>query len=260
MFLIGRVIEIMDNEDFENIYKNPKEEDNKAPGSDLLEKVVLTDEEEQERWYELDSGNPESFIEYKNFSWQRKKSNANTEQDPNDGKGFSFYYAIHAFDDPNYVYTIPDENHLDEDNGKRALSMGPDPFDKAVIVVINIELEDGKLRIISAWKASAKNDVEHYRMYENHRRIIDNLKNKTRVVESTSSTYYVLRKAIGKSFDENSYGIVADSNDVSEPIDRIATYNGKKVYVQKIGSKPECERLAEMIKFGLDHYKRGKTW
>ena len=31
------------------------------------------DKEEQKRWYELDSGNPESFIEYKNFSWQRKK-------------------------------------------------------------------------------------------------------------------------------------------------------------------------------------------
>ena len=53
----------MDSKDFENIYKNSKEEDNKASGSDLFEKVVLTDEEEQERWYELDSGNPESFVE-----------------------------------------------------------------------------------------------------------------------------------------------------------------------------------------------------
>ncbi len=250
----------MDNKDFENIYKKSKEEDNKVSGPDLFEKVVLTDEEEQERWYELDSGNPESFIEYKNFSWQRKKSNANTEQAPNDGKGFSFYYATHAFDDPDYVYTVPDENHPDEDNGKRVLSMGPDIFDKAVIVVVNLELEDGKLRIISSWKASKKNDVKHYKMYENHRKIIDNLKNKTRVVESISSVYYVLRKAIGKSFDENSYGIVVNSNDVSEPINRIATYNGKKVYVQKMGTKPECERLAKMIKFGLDHYKRGEIW
>ena len=53
----------MDNKDFENIYKKSKEEDNKVSGSDLFEKVVLTDEEEQERWYELDSGNPESFKE-----------------------------------------------------------------------------------------------------------------------------------------------------------------------------------------------------
>ena len=53
----------MDIKDFENIYKNSKEEGNKASGSDLFEKVVLTDEEEQERWYELDSGNPESFKE-----------------------------------------------------------------------------------------------------------------------------------------------------------------------------------------------------
>lgn len=130
----------MDSKDFENIYKNSKEEDNKASGSDLFEKAVLTDEEEQERWYELDSGNPESFV------------------------------------------------------------------------------------------------------------------------ESVSSIYYVLRKAIGKSFDENSYGIVVNSNDVSEPINRIATYNSKKVYVQKIGSKSECERLAKMIKFGLDHFKRGEIW
>jgi hypothetical protein len=88
----------------------------------------------------------------------------------------------------------------------------------------------------------------------------EDFENKEMSDESVSSTYYVLRKAIGKSFDENSYGIVADSNDVSEPIDRIATYNGKKVYVQKIGSKPECERLAKMIKFGLDHYSRGEIW
>ena len=99
-----------------------------------------------------------------------------------------------------------------------------------------------------------------YIVSKNEQKIIDNLKNKTRVVESISSIYYVLRKAIGKSFDENSYGIVVNSNDVSEPINRIATYNGKNVYVQKIGSKPECERLAKMIKFGLDHYKRGEFW
>ena len=53
----------MDIKDFENFYKNSREEGNKASGSDLFEKVVLTDEEEQERWYELDSGNPESFKE-----------------------------------------------------------------------------------------------------------------------------------------------------------------------------------------------------
>ena len=53
----------MDSKDFENIYKKSKENDNKASGSDLFEKVVLTAEEEQKRWYELDSGNPESFIE-----------------------------------------------------------------------------------------------------------------------------------------------------------------------------------------------------
>ena len=53
----------MDSKDFENIYKNFKGKDNKASGSDIFEKVVLTDEEEQKRWYELDSGNPESFKE-----------------------------------------------------------------------------------------------------------------------------------------------------------------------------------------------------
>ena len=46
-----KVIEIMDNKDFENIYKKSKEEENKASGSDHFEKVVLTDEEEQKRWY-----------------------------------------------------------------------------------------------------------------------------------------------------------------------------------------------------------------
>ena len=53
----------MDSKDFENIYKNSKEEGNKVSVSEIFEKVVLTAEEEQKRWYELDSGNPESFKE-----------------------------------------------------------------------------------------------------------------------------------------------------------------------------------------------------
>lgn len=251
----------MNTKDFENIYNDTIDSDkNERIDSNLVEKVILNDEEEQDLWFEQDKGNPDSFVEYKNFSWQRKKSNANAEQDPKNGKGFSFYYAIHAFDDPDYVYTIPDENHPDEDNGKRVLSMGPDIFDKAVIVVVNLELDNGKLRIISSWKASVKNDVKHYMMYEKHRHVIDKLKNKNVLDENISSTYYVLRKAIGNSFDENSYGIVISSKYVSEPINRIATYNGKRVYVQKTGSKHECEKLSKMIKFGLDHYKRGEIW
>ena len=237
----------MDKINFEEIY-------NESAELERTEKKETTPfEDTPQAWYGLDTTGPESEdVVCGNFVWHREKSNNNL-KDTGDGKGFSFYLARYVFDDP-YSVEIENETHPENDKTLGVV------LENKVMVVVNAKVENDKIRIISAWEASAKNDVEHYKMYEIHRKIIDNLKNKTRVVESVSSTYYVLRKAIGKSFDENSYGIVADSNDVSEPINRIATYNGKKVYVQKIGSKPECERLAEMIKFGLDHYKRGETW
>ena len=237
----------MDKINFEEIY-------NESAELERTEKKETTPfEDTPQAWYGLDTTRPESEdVVCGNFVWHREKSNNNL-KDTGDGKGFSFYLARYVFDDP-YSVEIENETHPENDKTLGVV------LENKVMVVVNAKVENDKIRIISAWEASAKNDVEHYKMYEIHRRIIDNLKNKTRVVESVSPTYYVLRKAIGKSFDENSYGIVADSNDVSEPINRIATYNGKKVYVQKIGSKPECERLAEMIKFGLDHYKRGETW
>ena len=237
----------MDKINFEEIY-------NESAELERTEKKETTPfEDTPQAWYGLDTTGPESEdVVCGNFVWHREKSNNNL-KDTGDGKGFSFYLARYVFDDP-YSVEIENETHPENDKTLGVV------LENKVMVVVNAKVENDKIRIISAWEASAKNDVEHYKLYEIHRKIIDNLKNKTRVVESVSSTYYVLRKAIGKSFDENSYGIVADSNDVSEPINRIATYNGKKVYVQKIGSKPECERLAEMIKFGLDHYSRGKTW
>ena len=237
----------MNKINFEEIY-------NESAELERTEKKETTPfEDTPQAWYGLDTTRPESEdVVCGNFVWHREKSNNNL-KDTGDGKGFSFYLARYVFDDP-YSVEIENETHPENDKTLGVV------LENKVMVVVNAKVENDKIRIISAWEASAKNDVEHYKMYEIHRRIIDNLKNKTRVVESVSPTYYVLRKAIGKSFDENSYGIVADSNDVSEPINRIATYNGKKVYVQKIGSKPECERLAEMIKFGLDHYKRGETW
>ena len=114
IFKIGK--KIMDSKDFENIYKSSNQTDTNTVSSkqkisnsrnERIEKVNLTEDEELDRWYEPEAGDPNVFVEYKNFTWQRSKSNE-TVNDTRVGKGgFSFYYAIHVFDDP-YSITLPD--------------------------------------------------------------------------------------------------------------------------------------------------------
>ena len=80
----------MDSKDFENIYQdskqieNTKQKDQKQnnvdvsvsnPRSEKIEKVTLSEDEELDRWYVQEDGDPNVFVEYKNFTWQRSKSN-----------------------------------------------------------------------------------------------------------------------------------------------------------------------------------------
>ena len=171
----------MDNEYFESIYKSLNLIDTDTVSNKIeisnsrnerIEKVTLTEDEELDRWYDLDDGDPNAFVEYKNFTWQRSKSNE-TVKDTRIGKGgFSFYYAIHVFDDP-YSITLPDTGHEDRDNGKRVNTIGLAPDQDKTLVVTNADLDDdGKLRIISAVPADSKNKSKLYNSYWKNRGII----------------------------------------------------------------------------------------
>ena len=66
----------MDNEYFESIYKSLNLIDTDTVSNKIeisnsrnerIEKVTLTEDEELDRWYDLDDGDPNAFVEYKNF-------------------------------------------------------------------------------------------------------------------------------------------------------------------------------------------------
>ena len=129
------------------------------------------EDEELDRWYEPEAGDPNVFVEYKNFTWQRSKSNE-TVNDTRAGKGgFSFYYAIHVFDDP-YSITLPDTGHENQDKEKRVNTIGLAPGQDKTLVVTNADLDDdGKLRIISAILADSTNKSKLYDTYWKNRKI-----------------------------------------------------------------------------------------
>ena len=95
-------------------------------------------------YFSKDISGPENedvFVE--DFVWNRGKSNENL-TNMRQGKGFSFYYARHAFEDEDCLHIFDIENL---DNTK---SLGI-IFEK-VVIVINCINENNKIRIISAWE------------------------------------------------------------------------------------------------------------
>ena len=170
----------MDSKDFENIYKSSNQTDTNTVSSkqeisnsrnERIEKVNLTEDEELDRWYEPEAGDPNVFVEYKNFTWQRSKSNETVNYTREGKGGFSFYYAIHVFDDP-YSITLPDTGHEDQDNGKQVNTIGLAPGQDKTLVVTNADLDDdGKLRIISAILADSTNKSKLYDTYWKNRKI-----------------------------------------------------------------------------------------
>jgi uncharacterized DUF497 family protein len=99
----------------------------KEPG-DENEDVVLVDEIEDRKII---------------FTWNRKKSNDNI-VDFGYGKGFSFYLARHVFRDPFFTTTIA----TDPENKR---GVGIILNDENVMLVIDSELKENKIRIISAY-------------------------------------------------------------------------------------------------------------
>jgi len=105
------------------------------------------------------SGDENEDVIVENFIWNRKKSNDNI-IDTGTGKGFSFYYARHAFDDE-YVYEVYNEQNPDN---YKTLGI----IYENVIVVINCLDENNKTRIISAWEVDKDSHIAH-RYYMNKR-------------------------------------------------------------------------------------------
>ena len=108
----------------------------------------------REAWFFIDvSGSENEDVIVDSFIWNRKKSNENI-TDTRQGKGFSFYYARHAFDDEFSTFTY------NEQNPENTKLLGI--VDEKVMVVINYELENNNYRIISAWETDNQNLIEIY--------------------------------------------------------------------------------------------------
>lgn len=267
----------MDSKDFENIYQdskqieNTKQKDQKQnnvdvsvsnPRSEKIEKVTLSEYEELDRWYVQEDGDPNAFVEYKNFTWQRSKSNE-TITDTRKGKGgFSFYYAIHVFDDP-YSITLPDTGHEDQDNGKRINTIGLAPGQDKTLVVTNADLDDnGKLRIISAILADSSNKSKLYDTYWKNRKIKSKFPPVKKLKDSLNNeTFFVIRKAKGEKFDPTSYAKIVSRLDFdSAPNGDYAIYKGQPVFIQNYGTKSKCDSIQKMVKYELNHFGIGKDW
>lgn len=264
--------------DFEKIYKscnsqqsnhlteddieNTKKEDNIYINSrgEEIERITLTEEEEQNLWYEQEEGNPEIFVEYKNFTWQRCKSNECVTDTRRGKGGFSFYYAIHAFDDP-YLLTLPDENHSSQDNGTRVNSIGIAPGIDKTLVVTNADLNaDGQLRIISAILADETNKPNLFNSYWKNRLIRERFSTPSKLKDSIGNeTYLVIRKAKGQRYDQNSLAKVVSSLDVKKSGNNYL-YKGIPVFIQNYGTKEKCESIQRGVKFDLNHFGLGEDW
>lgn len=254
----------MDSIDFENIYKSSNQTDTNTVSSKQEishSRNEKKEDEELDRWYEPEAGDPNVFVEYNNFTWRRSKSNE-TVKDTREGKGgFSFFYAIHVFDDP-YSITLPDTGHEDQDNGKRVNTIGLAPGQDKTLVITNADLDDGKLRIISAILADSTNKSKLYDTYWKNRKIKSKFPPIQKLKDNVNNeTFFVIRKAKGENFYPTSYAkVVSRLNFDSAPMGDYAIYNGQPVFIQNFGSKSKCESIQKMVKYELNHFGIGKDW
>jgi hypothetical protein len=92
------------------------------------------DPDSQEAWFSIDASGPENEdVIVDKFIWNRKKSNENL-TDPRQGKGFSFYYARHAFDD-DFCCDVYNEQHPENEKLLGVVYQN-------VMVVINLRYEN----------------------------------------------------------------------------------------------------------------------
>jgi uncharacterized DUF497 family protein len=96
----------------------------------------------KEAFFSIDVSGPENEdVTVEDFIWNRKKSNENI-LDTRQGKGFSFYYARHAFTDVNKRII-----HLGNGRNKIVARISD-----SVYIVIDTEDDRNFTRILSAWK------------------------------------------------------------------------------------------------------------
>ncbi len=201
-----------------------------------------------DKFYEPEEGNPKEDVYYENFVWNRKKSNENI-KDTGAGKGFSFYYAAQVWQDDDHC-TIKNKNNKEHPDYDVTLGL---VATKDVVVVVNTKLEDGKIRIVSAWE-----DVNagHYTdTYLNH------INNKKKNESAKPKEYLLLRRADGNLFYSNSKGKIINSDDLDFPSENsLASYKGKKVFIQKRGTLESCKHLQNVIDAYLKYAKTGFDW
>lgn len=217
--------------------------------NNLRENSKNTESDElYDKFYEPEEGNPNEDVYYENFVWNRKKSNDNL-KDTGDGKGFSFYYAAQVWKDDEHC-TIKNKNNKEHPDYDVTLGL---VATKNVVVVVNTKLEGGKIRIVSAWEDI---NAGHYTdTYQKH------INNKKKDESTKPKEYLLLRRADGDLFYSNSKGKIIDSNDLDFPSKtNIASYKGKKVFIQKRGTLESCKYLQNVIDAYLKHSKNGFDW
>ena len=206
-----------------------------------------------EKFYEPEEGEPNEDVYYENFVWNRKKSNDNI-KDTGDGKGFSFYYAAQVWKDDDH-YTIKDKNNKEHPDNNITLGL---VTTENIVVVVNAELENGKIRIISAWEDV--NEGHYTETYIKHKE--NNRKyGKNKGKREDSSTYLLIRRANNKRFFSNSKGKIIEIDELDFPFEgNFASYKGKKVFVQKVGTFEDCKKIQNIIDAYLKHSKNGFDW
>jgi uncharacterized DUF497 family protein len=136
----------------------------------FMENYTGGDPDSELAYFSKDLSGPEDedvFVDC--FVWRRDKSNQNL-IDTEHGKGFSFYYARHGFEDEDCLNIFNIEN---PDDIVKTLGI---IYKKKVIVITSID-EDDKIRIISAWEDDDtylterywKNKETHAKKKKNHR-------------------------------------------------------------------------------------------
>ena len=190
-----------------------------------IKKDTTPFEDTPQAWYEVDTTGPENEdVVCGNFVWHREKSNKNI-KDTGDGKGFSFYLARYAFEDP-----------------------------------YSVEIENDKIRIISAWEALPQS--KYTTIYNKHKTKKQLLENKfSKKSEAKKQMYAVIRQADGNGFKSSSYAKVVNTT-ILRPTssNTIALLGDKLVYVQNVGDKTYSEQVVKRINSVLDYRNIGEDW
>ena len=125
----------------------------------ILREADRKDKDSEEAFYEIETGNPDEEISVKDgkfsFVWHRKKSNSNVKE-----KGFSFYYARHAYKDK---YKLIDPDFASDSKNTGILGMIPGNTNKMILIYAQTDyLERGITRIVSAYYTTNRRLIAKY--------------------------------------------------------------------------------------------------